>query len=85
MFGISTQADAEYLFEKPSEEDIQATKQPSPSGQPAAKKGETQTVRELTLRVSASPDQGGDSVELITFMPLVNHKAAPATPAGGGK
>lgn len=84
VFGIATQEDAQYLFGAPTDEEKAAAATPSGgtsggSGQPGQpqKKGETQQLRELTLKVS-TPDDGGtaDSVQIISFAPLVARAAA---------
>jgi prepilin-type N-terminal cleavage/methylation domain-containing protein len=81
VFGVSSQADAQYLFGEPTDEEkTQATS--GGGGNPGSasqqqKKGETQTLRELTLRVSAPAEDGSqDSVEILEFMPPVKAKAA---------
>ena len=82
-FGISSQEDAQYLFGAPTDEEkaAQTAAPASGTGQPGApaKKGETQTLREITLRV-ATPADGGtaDSVEIVTFAPLLKAAAAGA-------
>ena len=90
VFGIATQEDAQYLFGAPTDEEKAAAATPAPGtsggaaqpGQPA-KKGETQQIRELTLRVTSPADEGAaDSVQLITFAPIVGKKSAGGT---GGK
>ncbi len=83
VFGISNQDDAQYLFGAPSDEEKTAASTPAQglagaTGQPgAAKKGEMQQLRELTLKVSAPQTEGtGDSVEIVTFMPEVAARTA---------
>jgi prepilin-type N-terminal cleavage/methylation domain-containing protein len=86
VFGIATQEDAQYLFGAPTDEEKAAAAAPASGGttggtpgQPA-KKGETQQLRELTLRVTSPADQGAsDSVEILTFAPLVAKKTAGGT------
>jgi prepilin-type N-terminal cleavage/methylation domain-containing protein len=84
VFGISNQEGAEYLFGAPSDEEKAkaAAPQQGSGGQPGqpAKKGETQQLRELTLKVSAPTDEGGgDSVQLIVFAPLVTKRSSGST------
>ena len=87
VFGITNDENAQYLFGQPTDEEkAQAAQQPSGAGggaggqQPGGaqqKPGETQTVRELTLRVTAAGDQGAaDTVELVVFAPQVGKNAA---------
>lgn len=84
-FGISQKEDAQYLFGAPTDEEkaesaAAATGGSSQQGQPGQpqKKGETQELRELTLRVSTPADGGvSDSVEIVLFAPVV--------PVAGGK
>ena len=75
VFGISNKEDAQYLLGQPTEEEKAASATGGGgAAQPgqAQKKGETQELRELTLRVSAPSDGGvGDSVELVLFAPVV--------------
>ncbi len=86
VFGISTDENAQYLFGPPSDDEKAQAAQPAggasgAAGQPGApaQKGETQGLRELTLRVTAPVDEGaGDSVELIVFAPQVGKKTAAA-------
>lgn len=86
VFGIATEEDAQYLFGAPTDEEKAEAAAPAGgatggSGQPGQpkKKGETQQLRELTLKVS-TPEDGGaaDSVQIIAFAPLVARK----TPGG---
>ncbi len=71
VFGESAAEDAEYLFGKPEEDEEETV--PAP-GAETQKKGENQVLRELTLRITAPADEGdADTLELITFMPLVEH------------
>lgn len=79
VFGVSTQEGAVHLFGEPTDEEIAEAGQPAAGAQPGqpAKKGETQTLREITLRVAAPSDDGvADTAEIIVFAPLVNRKAA---------
>jgi len=76
-FGISNKEDAQYLFGQPTEEEKAAATGTGTAaggtqpGQPQ-KKGETQQIRELTLRVSAPSDGDvSDSVEIVMFAPIV--------------
>jgi prepilin-type N-terminal cleavage/methylation domain-containing protein len=81
VFGISNQEDAQYLFGEPTDEERDEASQAGGTqpGQPA-KKGETQTLREITLRVSGPSDGGAaDTVELVVFAPLVKRNAAPGS------
>jgi type II secretion system protein I len=91
VFGISNAEDAQYLLGAPTDEEKAAAATPASGttggaaqpGQPA-KKGDPQELRELTLRVTAPTDQGAaDSVEIVTFAPVVGKKTAGATAAGG--
>jgi prepilin-type N-terminal cleavage/methylation domain-containing protein len=90
VFGIATQEDAQYLFGEPSDEEKAAGTPAASSGSTGGgaaggsgttqKKGEPQQLREITLRVSSPAEDGAaDSVEIISFAPLVNRKTA----AGG--
>lgn len=58
----------------------------SGTGGTAAKKGETQLLREIVLKVTAPGGDGGDgdSIEIVTYLPQVPAKAAAGPkPAGG--
>ncbi len=80
VFGIATEEEAQYLFGAPTDEEkAEAAAPAAGAGQPGQpkKKGETQQLRELTLKVSASEDGGAaDSVQIIAFAPSVARKTA---------
>lgn len=87
VYGIDGAENAQYLHGVPSDDEKAAALSPAAGtagaqpGQPA-KKGEKQLLRELILTVFTPADEGGsDSVQIITFMPLLNQKPA----AGGAK
>jgi prepilin-type N-terminal cleavage/methylation domain-containing protein len=86
-FGPQTDQNAEYLFEEPEDAKKNADgtpAEPDPSaGQPgAAKKGDTQLLRQLTLTVTAPGEDGGDgdAIEIVTFLPMIVQKTATKTP-----
>jgi prepilin-type N-terminal cleavage/methylation domain-containing protein len=92
VFGISNQEDAQYFFGPPTDEEKNAALNPQQGasgtggqpGAPAAKKGEPQQLRELTLRVSSPPEEGSsDAVQIITLAPLVARKTAAGGTATG--
>ncbi len=56
-----------------------AAGQSSTSGASNVKLGKTQEIRELTLRVMAPADEGGDSVALVVFAPKLAATAASGT------
>jgi prepilin-type N-terminal cleavage/methylation domain-containing protein len=95
VFGISSDDTAQYLFGAPTDEEKAAANAPASGtsgtsgtpGQPGqpAKKGETQQLRELNLKVSTPAEEGAaDSVQLVVFAPPVGKKTAGAAPAAGG-
>ena len=83
------------LFASAHAKDASATGAGSadPSSNPASKtKGESQVLRQLVLKVWAPGEDGaeGDSIEIVTYLPQVEAKAASGTsttgtPSGGGK
>lgn len=91
VFGLQKDQNAPYLFPDsvPSTEETAAggTGTSSGTSSGSSKKGETQLLRELRLRVAApaSEDGGeGDAIEVVTYLPPVAAKAAPAAPSSGG-
>ncbi len=73
LFGVSNDENAPYYW--PEDE----TDTEDDEGSAEQQEGETQIVREMTLRVSA-PDESGasDSVEIVTMLPLVEYQGQPA-------
>jgi len=81
IYGDTNDEAAEFLFEDPGEDD--ETDPAATDAGAEEQKGETQFLRELSLTVRAPTDdgEGGDSVTIITFVPLVDH--GPGGAAGG--
>ena len=67
VFGQSSSEDAQYYFEEPDNEESSTT---GPNQPPS---GEPQELRELTLRVTAPTDGGGqgDSIEIVLLLPTL--------------
>ena len=90
VFGTQTDPNADYLFES-ADPTTEGTLGGTATGAEAAKKkGDTQMLREVVLRVKAPSEEGeGELVEIVTYLPQVPVKTAagaPApAPAGDGK
>lgn len=81
-FGKQKDENARYLFGEPDGES--STKDGTYPGAEPTQKGDTQLLRQLVLTVKSPENEGeGDSIEIVTFMPLLPQKTA--APAGGAK
>ena len=73
------------LFETTDTKGAQTGTDTADTSAQSAKKGEAQVIRQLTLKVWAPGDDGGegDSIEIVTYLPQIAAKtAAGSKPAG---
>jgi type II secretory pathway pseudopilin PulG len=77
VFGTQTDPNADYLFESPSTTDAASADASGGTAQQTQKKGDTQMLREIVLRVKAPAEEGeGEMVEIVTYLPQVPQKTA---------
>ena len=78
VFGTQSDPNADYLFESPSTTtDPNAADAQQQQTQTPQKKGDTQMLREIVVRVKSPPEDGEEQmVELVTYLPQVPVKTA---------